>query len=293
MAERDPYRVLGLKAGATTAEMKQAYRSLAKKLHPDSSGKASSGIEFSRVVQAYRALMIEERRKRIITFPASPRKPNARPAGTPTAKAAGTASTGTGGPTGRPAAAGRARPTGAFKGTPQWRSAGTPTGKAAGTAHPGTGVPTGRPADARAYRENGTPRQSGEELFKMGRLLLTSKEPALRAFAARTLGNSGRRTAYAFLRKALLDPEETVVRCAVMAIGKLSILQCAGELAALYAKAGVPVRKDILLCVRSIMARHAALAPRRDGFSAILRIAAKDEDPEIRATAARLLQDGE
>ncbi|HEX2626398.1 MAG TPA: J domain-containing protein, partial [Candidatus Limnocylindrales bacterium] len=34
----DPYRTLGLEAGASSAEVKRAYRRLAKTFHPDSAG---------------------------------------------------------------------------------------------------------------------------------------------------------------------------------------------------------------------------------------------------------------
>src|SRR5215212_5810821 len=37
----DPYRVLGLDPGATQAEVKRAYRRLAKEFHPDSAGEAA------------------------------------------------------------------------------------------------------------------------------------------------------------------------------------------------------------------------------------------------------------
>jgi len=35
---RDPYEVLGVTKGASDAEIKKAFRSLAKKFHPDTKG---------------------------------------------------------------------------------------------------------------------------------------------------------------------------------------------------------------------------------------------------------------
>lgn len=158
-------------------------------------------------------------------------------------------------------------------------------------AVPGSGQRSSKgPAGAAAGSDSR--QQPPMDVFKMGRLLLTSRDPALRAFAARALGNSGRKTAYAFLRKALLDPEETVVRSAVASIGKLSILQSAGELAALYARSDVAVRKDVLLCVRSILPGRSGRTPTTDGFMAIAAIAERDTDPEIRSMAANLLRGG-
>ncbi len=52
----DFYRTLGVRPGATLAEIKRAYREKAKVLHPDLSGDVSRSDEFARVVQAYRVL---------------------------------------------------------------------------------------------------------------------------------------------------------------------------------------------------------------------------------------------
>lgn len=51
---RDPYQVLGLKRGATADEIKQAYRRLARKLHPDvNPGDKESEAKFKNVTAAY------------------------------------------------------------------------------------------------------------------------------------------------------------------------------------------------------------------------------------------------
>ena len=51
----DPYRVLGLPAGASTAEVKRAYRRLAKANHPDSAG-AAALPQFLEIQRAYETL---------------------------------------------------------------------------------------------------------------------------------------------------------------------------------------------------------------------------------------------
>ena len=51
----DPYRVLGLPAGASTAEVKRAYRRLAKANHPDSAG-AAALPRFLEIQRAYETL---------------------------------------------------------------------------------------------------------------------------------------------------------------------------------------------------------------------------------------------
>ena len=58
----DPYKTLGLEFGSTTIEIKAAYRSLAKKHHPDvfiGGDKARSGNDafFRKITSAYEALM--------------------------------------------------------------------------------------------------------------------------------------------------------------------------------------------------------------------------------------------
>ncbi|MCI0581788.1 MAG: DnaJ domain-containing protein, partial [Chloroflexi bacterium] len=51
----DPYRVLGLAAGASAAEVKRAYRRLAKANHPDSAGEAALP-RFLEIQRAYETL---------------------------------------------------------------------------------------------------------------------------------------------------------------------------------------------------------------------------------------------
>ena len=51
----DPYRVLGLTPDATDEEVKRAYRTLAKKYHPDTGGTANTS-EFTKVNNAYQIL---------------------------------------------------------------------------------------------------------------------------------------------------------------------------------------------------------------------------------------------
>ncbi|KAF8366330.1 dnj-29 [Pristionchus pacificus] len=51
--EYDPYSILELDHGASTAQIKKAYRDMSKKFHPDKGGDA---IQFDRVAKAYQAL---------------------------------------------------------------------------------------------------------------------------------------------------------------------------------------------------------------------------------------------
>src|SRR5690348_2027004 len=127
----DAYRTLGLQPGATPAEVKRAYRRLAKAFHPDSAGPAALP-RFPATQEAYDALTGDPKAARA-----------ARPGG-----ARSTASAGPTGPAGDPwradpARARAAREQARARGRTAPGSAATPPGGKAGTgARPGT--PGGR-----------------------------------------------------------------------------------------------------------------------------------------------------
>lgn len=56
MAKRDYYEVLGISKGANETEIKKAYRSLAKKYHPDMNKEAGADAKFKEVQEAYEIL---------------------------------------------------------------------------------------------------------------------------------------------------------------------------------------------------------------------------------------------
>ncbi len=61
----DPYSTLGVARGANEADIKKAYRKLAKELHPDrNAGNASAADRFSRVTAAYDLLSDADKRAR-------------------------------------------------------------------------------------------------------------------------------------------------------------------------------------------------------------------------------------
>jgi len=64
MKKRDYYEVLGVSKGAPEAEIKKAYRRLARKLHPDvNPGDKSAQKKFQEVQEAYEVLRDEEKRR--------------------------------------------------------------------------------------------------------------------------------------------------------------------------------------------------------------------------------------
>src|SRR3954471_2547016 len=61
----DLYEQLGVKRGATEAEIKKAYRKLAKELHPDrNKDNPAASARFSKVTQAYDILTDKDKRAR-------------------------------------------------------------------------------------------------------------------------------------------------------------------------------------------------------------------------------------
>lgn len=69
MAKKDYYRILGVNRGASEKEIKQAYRKLARKLHPDvNPGDASTEARFKEINQAYEVLSDSEKRKKYDRF---------------------------------------------------------------------------------------------------------------------------------------------------------------------------------------------------------------------------------
>ncbi|MEM1244247.1 MAG: DnaJ C-terminal domain-containing protein [Pseudomonadota bacterium] len=63
MQYKDYYKTLGLERGASPAEIKQAYRKLARKYHPDVSKEANAEAKFKEVGEAYEVLKDAEKRQ--------------------------------------------------------------------------------------------------------------------------------------------------------------------------------------------------------------------------------------
>jgi len=65
MAERDPYQVLGVSRGASDAEIKKAFRKLARQFHPDrNDGSPAAETKFKEVQSAYNSIENAEARRK-------------------------------------------------------------------------------------------------------------------------------------------------------------------------------------------------------------------------------------
>ena len=63
-AVKDLYEILGVRRDATAAEIKAAYRRLARELHPDVNGNPADEERFKEIAGAYEILSDPERRAR-------------------------------------------------------------------------------------------------------------------------------------------------------------------------------------------------------------------------------------
>ena len=70
MSKRDYYEVLGVSRDAAKAEVKKAYRKLARKYHPDANreNQAEAEEKFKEISEAYEVLADEEKRQRYDRF---------------------------------------------------------------------------------------------------------------------------------------------------------------------------------------------------------------------------------
>lgn len=68
MAKKDFYQVLGVSRDATEAQIKSAYRKLARKLHPDVNKAADATAKFREATEAYEVLSDQAKRKQYDQF---------------------------------------------------------------------------------------------------------------------------------------------------------------------------------------------------------------------------------
>jgi curved DNA-binding protein CbpA len=211
---RDFYRVLEVDPNADFDTIRESYRRLLKRYHPDSGGRAADPAKLDRVVEAFR---------RISSLRGAERRP---------------------------------------------RKQHTARRHATGT----------RPSARR--RDTRTNRDTGPDVFSLGGMLTGSPDARTRAFAARRLADSGRRSAYPYLRRGLSDENRQVVLACLEAIGRLKVAQSAGDLSAVFHSSDVRTRRAVIRTVAEI--------DRLELFRNLILAGLEDEDPAVRRDAVRL-----
>lgn len=68
MAKRDYYEVLGLSKGASTQEIKKAYRKLSKQYHPDINKEPDADVKFKEITEAYEVLSDDNKKSQYDQF---------------------------------------------------------------------------------------------------------------------------------------------------------------------------------------------------------------------------------
>ncbi len=112
------------------------------------------------------------------------------------------------------------------------------------------------------------------ELATLGHLVLHSRNASTRAFSARRLGYSGKRSAYGFLRRALFDADPLVVKSAVRAIGMVHTAQGAAELGSVFCRGDGELKHLVL----DVIEKSASPARYHD----TLLVGLRDGEPSVR-----------
>jgi hypothetical protein len=194
---RELYRVLEVEPTADFDTIRESYRRLLKRYHPDSGGPEADAQKLDIVIDAFKRL--------------SAARSDSRPAG--------------------PARRTRRR--------------------AAHSRESTAAAGAGRASARRHTADAGTTQEAGD-LFGLGRTLTTATSISARTFAARSLGNLGKRSAFGFLKQGLEDPEPQVVIACLRAIGRLKIAHSAGALSAVFNRSNAEVRRVVMETVAEI-----------------------------------------
>ncbi|MFP4373527.1 MAG: DnaJ domain-containing protein [Spirochaetaceae bacterium] len=132
----------------------------------------------------------------------------------------------------------------------------------------------------RAQRSRAAGVRRPRDVFSLGRMLVSGVGTSTRTFAARSLGNLGKRSAYVFLKRGLHDREKQVVLSCLRSIGRLRIVQSAGDLSSVFQRGDVEVRRVVMETVGEI--------DRLELFRNLIRAGLEDSDPSVRRHAVRL-----
>lgn len=111
----------------------------------------------------------------------------------------------------------------------------------------------------------------------LGQTALTAPDPARRAEACVKLGQTGKRSAAAYLRASLYDDDDQVVVAAASALGRLKVRAASGDYDCVFESANRVVRVSVL--------RAAVETGPAECFRKLFVRALKDDDRAVRRTA--------
>lgn len=233
---RDPWTVLQVPRDADEETVRRAYRRLVKLYHPDLARGSRMATKNSRkleeIIEAYQRLL--SRRRPFAAPPASGRRPPNRSGLRGTQSRRDTEDSRSEKPgRGSEARSRDSRSAGAWNKTKR--------------SKPGAGGIQGKTSSP-SVRESIDP----SRWARYGELLVSGRNAAIRAMAAKTLGDLGRRSAYGYLRQAFSDSEDRVVCEAVRAVGRIGIRQAKGELITLFSRGSPAIKHAVLDCVEEL-----------------------------------------
>jgi hypothetical protein len=91
-----------------------------------------------------------------------------------------------------------------------------------------------------------------DEVLNLGRKISLGKNKKEKLEAIHRLGNSAHKSSYIYLKKAIFDKDDEVVRAAVEAVGRLGIMQCADDFSQLFTNAKPELKKTLLKAIENI-----------------------------------------
>ncbi|HAP43186.1 MAG: hypothetical protein A2087_13660 [Spirochaetes bacterium GWD1_61_31] len=137
-------------------------------------------------------------------------------------------------------------------------------------------------APARPTRLPSLPAAALGDVFSLGGLLVSHRDAATRAEAAKQLGLSGKRSVWVFLRRGLYDADERVRCSCVRAAAVLGLAQGGAEIASAWQACSLACRKAMLRIAEATVA--SILLP-------ALKAALRAEEPELRLQAIRIMRE--
>jgi len=123
---------------------------------------------------------------------------------------------------------------------------------------------------------------SSHKVFVSGEVLKGKNSDRQKLHAINALVSLKRKSAYPFLKIALYEGSETIVLASIAAIGKLKIIQAGPELSSLMCSGSIKIRLAVLDAIAGI--------GRKNQYTVIVNMALKDREIAVRRKAEDVLK---